>query len=151
MELQQGCCIKSTPKMDDPNFKDAIVLITELNANGAVGFILNKSFERKLNELVEFSSSQPFPLYTGGPVDGEHLYFIHQQPSLISDGQLIADGLYVGGNFKEAVEAIDADLLSTDDIKIFVGYCGWDAGELETEIAEGSWEVIATATKKLFC
>jgi putative transcriptional regulator len=31
--------------------------------------------------------------------------------------------------------------LSADEVKIFVGYCGWDAGELESEIEEGSWEV----------
>jgi putative transcriptional regulator len=128
--------------MEDPHFKDTIVLITELNERGAMGFTLNKPFARNLNELVEFSSSQPFPLYIGGPVDGEHLYFIHQQPSIISSGELVTDGLFMGGNFKEAVEAIDAELLTTNDVKIFVGYCGWDAGELEIEVEEGSWEVI---------
>jgi putative transcriptional regulator len=150
MELQQGCCIKSTSKMDDPNFVNTVVLITELNDGGAIGFILNKPFSRSLNELVEFSSSKPFPLYTGGPVDGEHLYFIHRRPALISGGQLITDKLYTGGNFHVAIEAINADLLSKNDLKIFVGYCGWDARELEAEIAEGSWEVTTLSVDKIF-
>jgi putative transcriptional regulator len=141
MHLQQGCCIRSTEKMDDPNFKGTTILVAELNTNGALGFILNQPFGRKLNELVEFSSIKPFPLYTGGPVDSEQLYFVHQAPSIISGGQLVAENLFFGGNFKEAVEAIDAGLLDVDDIKIFVGYCGWDAGELEAEIEEGSWQI----------
>lgn len=136
--------------MDDPIFANTIVLITELNEAGAIGFILNKPFDRKLNELVEFSASKPFPLYIGGPVDQEHLYFIYEQTTLISDGELVTDNLYVGGNFGEAVEAIDADLLDADDIKIFVGYCGWDVGELEAEIEEGSWEVVEDEKDRFF-
>ncbi len=136
--------------MDDPIFINTIVLITELNEDGAMGFIINQPFERKLNELAEFSSSKAFPLYKGGPVDGEHLYFIHRQPIFISEGKLIADNLYAGGNFKEAVEAIDTGLLDNDDIKIFVGYCGWDTGELEAEIAEESWEATALPADRIF-
>lgn len=150
MNLKKGCCIKSTDALDDSIFRNATILITELNKDGAIGFILNKPFDRKLNELAEFSAGKPFPLYTGGPVDEEHLFFIHQQPSFISDGQLVADDVYMGGNFKEAVDAIDAELLSTYDIKIFVGYCGWDAGDLEAEMEEGNWEITDATPKNIF-
>jgi putative transcriptional regulator len=150
MKLQQGICIRSTAAMSDPIFTNTVVLITEMNADGAIGYILNQPFGRNLNELTAFSNSKPFPLHTGGPVDKENLYFIHRQPSLISGGQLVAADLYMGGNFREAVDAINADLLTMDDIKIFVGYCGWDAGELEAEIAERSWEVMKAIEQNFF-
>ena len=136
--------------MDDPNFKNTIVVITELNEAGATGFILNQPFGRNLTELAEFSSGKPFPLQLGGPVDQEHLYFIHRQPSFISGGQLITDDLFFGGSFIEVVETINTGLLNANEIKIFVGYCGWDAGELEAEVVEGSWELVELPVDEIF-
>lgn len=126
--------------MDDPNFYRSIIFIAEYNEDGALGFIVNKIFERPLNELVEFSGSPAFPLYKGGPVDNEHLYFIHRRNDLIPGGTLITGNIYFGGDFKQAIKLINNKTLTTADIKIFIGYCGWNANELEEEIAEGSWK-----------
>jgi putative transcriptional regulator len=139
MNLQQGSFLQSTASLKQTAFEDAVILIAELNEKGALGFIINKAFQRTLNELEEFKQSASFPIYNGGPVDQEHLYFVHQRPDIIADGVLIADDMYLGGNFQEAVEAITTGKLTTVDLKIFIGYCGWDAGELEAEIEEGSW------------
>lgn len=140
MNIAPGTMLISAPTMNDPNFNNAVILIAEYNENGALGFIVNKIFERPLNELVEFSSSPAFPLYKGGPVDKEHLYFIHQRNDLIPGGTLIAGNMYMGGDFKQAIRHINQKTLTTADIKICIGYCGWDAGDLENEVAEGSWK-----------
>ena len=126
--------------MDDANFQQAVVLITEYNEKGAMGFVVNNLYPRPLNELVEFRQSPSFPLYDGGPVDHDHLYFIHRKPDLIAGSTPIQNGLYAGGNFQQAVNQINTRVLTTRDIKIFVGYCGWDFGELETEIGDGYWQ-----------
>lgn len=136
--------------MDDPQFMDTVILIAEYNDDGALGFIINRKFARLLNELVEFSSSPAFPLYEGGPVDKGHLYFIHQHNDIIQDGTLIAGDVYFGGNFKQAIQHINNNTLTTAGIKIFIGYCGWDAGDLESEIADGCWEVNAYSNELVF-
>ena len=136
--------------MDDPNFYGSVVFIAEYNEDGALGFVVNKIFDRPLNELVEFSSSPAFPLYKGGPVDNEHLYFIHRRHDLIPGGTLITDNIYYGGDFKEAVKHINNKTLNTTDIKIFIGYCGWNTSELEEEITEGSWELSDDHNKFVF-
>jgi putative transcriptional regulator len=138
--MKPGTFIKSTPLLDDSFFEDSIILITESNENGAIGFVVNKPFARTLNELEEFRYSPAFPLYDGGPVDREHLFIIHRRPDLISGGDAVADNLYVGGNINDAVKYINNKTLTEKDIRLFIGYCGWDAAELEAEIAEGSWE-----------
>lgn len=143
MNLHAGIMIKSTQLLsDDSLFADTVILIVEYNSNGALGFVINKPFGRSLNELVEFSNSPFFSLYNGGPVDKEHLFFVHGRPDVVEGGAKIEEGIYYGGNFDQAVDGINSIILTGNDIKIFVGYCGWDAGELEAEIEEGSWEVI---------
>lgn len=140
--IKAGIFIGSTALLDDSFFEQAILFIAEYNEKGAMGFVVNKEFPRRFNELQEFSDSMPFPLYEGGPVDQEHLYFVHRRPELIAGGVLVAENIYLGGDFKVAVRLINNGTLSTKDIRLFIGYCGWDFQELEAEIAEGSWEIL---------
>ncbi|MFT3675216.1 MAG: YqgE/AlgH family protein [Chitinophagaceae bacterium] len=141
--MQPGTFIKSTSLLDGSFFEDTLIFITEYNERGAIGFIVNKSFPRALNELQEFRHSPAFPLSDGGPVDREHLFIIHRCPELISGGTHVANNLYVGGEINDAVKHINNKTLTEKDICLFIGYCGWDAGELEAEVAEGSWEYIS--------
>jgi putative transcriptional regulator len=140
--MRNGTYIQSTALLDGTNFGDSTIYITEYNNNGAVGFLVNKPFDRTLNQLEEFKQSPPFPLYEGGPVDTEHLFFLHSRPDIIPGGTLVASGIYLGGDFKQAVTHINRKTITSNDIKLFIGYCGWDGNELDDEIAEGSWVVL---------
>lgn len=139
--MNTGSFLHGTALLDGDFFEKAVIFITELNEKGAMGFVINKPFPRGLNELQEFSRSTPFPLYEGGPVDQEHLFFVHRRPDLIENGVLIAEGIFLGGNFQQAVEHINNHFITEKDIRIFIGYCGWDKNELEEEVREGSWQV----------
>jgi putative transcriptional regulator len=140
--LLQGKLIQATPLLNDSFFENAMVLIVQHDTTGAIGFVTNKPFGKNLNDLVEFSSSQPFALYDGGPVERENLFFIHQHPNLIEGGQPITAQLFYGGNFKQLVQAINHRTIKPPTAQLFIGYCGWDAGELEAEVKEGSWVVV---------
>ena len=150
MQSKTGILLTGSASLDDPNFDEAVIFITEHNEKGATGFVGNKLFARKLNELVAFEDSPPFPLYDGGPMDKEHLFFIHRRPDLITGGTPVTDSIYFGGNFQQAVAHINERSLLQNDIKIFVGYCGWDFGELEEEIKEGSWIVSDAEIETIF-
>lgn len=139
--MQAGTFLKSTALLDDTFFEDTVILITEHNEKGAMGFVINRLFPRKFNELEEFKHSAPFPLHEGGPVDQEHLFFLHRRPDLITGGDPVTGDTCVGGNFKEAIRLINNKTLTEKDIHLLIGYCGWNHQELEAEIAEGSWEV----------
>lgn len=132
--------LKSTSIDTDDYFRHSLLCIIENDKNGATGFIVNRPYRRTLNELQEYVSLPAFPLYEGGPVDDEHLYFLHRRADVIEGGKQISDDIYFGGNFGQATDAIAKGLLQPDDICICIGYCGWDAGELEEEIQAGEWE-----------
>lgn len=140
--MKPGLFIKSTSLLKDTSFENSVIFITEYNEKGAMGFVVNHIFPRKLNELEEFKNVTPFPIHRGGPVDQEHLYFIHQRPDIIEGGEPVTDNIFLGGDFKSVVKNIDNHILTSKDLKIFIGYCGWNYGELDEEIAEGSWEVL---------
>ena len=142
--------LKSNQTMDDPNFSNTVILIAEHNENGALGFIINKPFERSLNELAEFAACPAFPLYNGGPMDQEHLYFVHKRNDLIPGGQHIADDIFLGGDFTQAITHIGNNNIDSTAIKIFIGYCGWNAMDVESEITEGSWTVMESTSNIIF-
>ncbi|MFT3980517.1 MAG: YqgE/AlgH family protein [Ferruginibacter sp.] len=144
MQLSAGILLKSTALLkDDPHFGDTLIYLTEYNEQGAMGFVINKIFPRKFNELIEFMNSPAFPLWMGGPVSTDQLYFIHRYPGRIQDGSPVADGIFSGGDFATAVRLLNAQEIDEAGIRMFIGYCGWDRGELEAEVEEGSWELRA--------
>lgn len=150
MNISTGKILTSSASIDDPFFDKAVIFITEHNEKGTTAFVVNKIFERPLNALEAFSSSPAFPLYHGGPVDNEHLFFIHRRNDLIPGGTKIINGIYLGGDFKQTIIHINNKTITKQDIKIFLGYCGWDNKELEAELAEGSWDAAESDCEIVF-
>ncbi len=140
-DLKAGIYIKSTAALIGSFFEDTTILLVEHNEAGSTGFVTNKPFGKSLNDLLEFNHTKPFPLMDGGPVDREHLFVLHKRPDLIEGGKQLTDGLYLGGNMEQVIEAINTSSASDQQIQLFIGYCGWDVGELEAEVDEGSWTV----------
>jgi putative transcriptional regulator len=140
-DLKAGLYINSTDALIGSFFEHTTILLVQHNEAGSLGFVTNKSFEKSLHELIEFKHVKPFPLMDGGPVDREHLFVLHKRPDLIDGGKQINNGLYLGGNIEQVVEAINNGFTKPQEIELYIGYCGWDLGELEAEVDEGSWTI----------
>jgi putative transcriptional regulator len=140
-DLKAGLYIKSNADLNGSFFEHTTILIVEHDEAGSVGFVTNKPFGKSLHELIEFNHSKSFPLMDGGPVDRDHLFVLHKRPDLIDGGEQIPNGLYLGGNMEQVIQAINTGNANPQEIQLFIGYCGWDEGELETELEEGSWTV----------
>lgn len=140
-DLKAGISIKSTDSLIGSFFEDTTILIVEHNEAGSTGFVTNKPYGKSLHDLVEFNHSKPFPLMDGGPVDRAHLFVLHKRPDLIEGGKQLTNGLYLGGNMEQVIEAINTSSANDQEIQLFIGYCGWDIGELEAEVEEGSWSL----------
>jgi len=138
-DFKAGFYIKSTAALIGSFFENTTILIVKHDEEGSIGFVTNKSFKKSLHELIEFNHIKPFPLMDGGPVDREHLFVLHNRPDLIDGGKPIHNGLYLGGNMEQVTKAINTRGATQQEIKLFIGYCGWDVGELEAEVEEGSW------------
>ena len=140
--FKAGIYIRSTTALIGSFFENTTILLVKHNEEGTIGLVTNKPFEKSLNELIEFNQSKPFPLKDGGPVDREHLFVLHKRPDLIDGGIQITNGYYLGGNMGQVIETINTSDANTEEIQLFIGYCGWDTGELEAELEEESWTIV---------
>ena len=138
-DLKAGIFINRTDVLNGSFFEHTTILIVQHNEEGSLGFLTNKSFGKSLHELIEFKHAKPYPLMDGGPVDREHLFVLHSRPDLIKGGEQTPNDLYLGGYMEQVIEAINSGAANQQEIQVFIGYCGWDEGELEAELIEGSW------------
>ncbi|WP_167341985.1 YqgE/AlgH family protein [Nonlabens sp. SY33080] len=144
----RGHLLVSEPSViGDYSFSRSVVLITDYNEAGVVGFILNKPLDCTLDQLLP-EVSVNFEVFQGGPVDTDNLYFLHNVPELIPDSHLIKDDIYWGGDFNVVIDLINKNLIEPSNIKFFLGYSGWELEQLDNELNANSWVVVENTDKK---
>ncbi len=144
----KGRLLLSEPFMGDYYFGRSVILLAEHNAEGSFGLILNKPVSKMLSEVAEDFQDLKVPLYLGGPVEPNRLFFIHTLGEQITDSIEVAKGLFWGGNMEDVLEMARLHKLTPENSRFFLGYSGWGAHQMEEELKKNSW-VITTATAEL--
>lgn len=151
-ETNHPMLLIAVPQMGDPNFAKSVVLVLQHDEDGAFGLVINRPTEITLQQFAE---SQEFfchgdltddPVYRGGPVQLERGWILHDDAT-IDEKQVIVPGLYVSSG-TIALE----DLLERGHrpFRLYLGYAGWEAGQLEKEMMEGSWITANADAKYVF-
>jgi putative transcriptional regulator len=138
---EKGKILISEPFLPDTFFNRSIVYLTDHNSQGSVGFILNKKIDLKLSSAVEGFEGWDENLNMGGPVAPDTLHYLHNQGDVIPGSVLVADNIFWGGDIDSVRELIRAGKIKHQEIRFFLGYSGWSAGQLEREINENSWVI----------
>lgn len=149
LEPAKGKLLLSEPLMGDYYFGRSVVLLAEHNAEGSFGVILNKPVTAKFNDVIKDFPPFNTSIFIGGPVEVNKLFYIHTLGKQITGAIKITDDLYWGGDLESVKEAIYLGLASNDNFRFFIGYSGWEADQLNTELKRNSW--IVTEAKKDFC
>lgn len=145
-----GKILISEPFMIDPHFKRSVVLVVEQSEQGTVGFVLNQETEVTVPDVIPGFPMFDARIRIGGPVQTDTLHFIHRIPHLIEGGIEIESGLFWGGDFEAMREKIQLGLVRIDDVIFFLGYSGWEQGQLNDEISQNSWIVSNTKAENVF-
>ncbi len=144
--LETGKLLLADPFMMDSNFKRAVILLCDCHHEGSLGFIVNKPMDIKVNELLEDFPEEDMNLYFGGPVAHDTIHFIHRKGDLVENSVEIDQGIYWGGDFDKVKFLLKNEVMTSQDIRFFIGYAGWSPGQLEEELAYKSW-VLANMDK----
>ena len=149
MTITNGSLLIAEPFLGDSNFERSVVLVCEHNHEGTFGLVLNQSSNVTLSDVLD-DVYPDFPLLVGGPVQQNTLHFIHSRPDLVDGSVRVMDGLYWSGNFEQVKRAVNVGTLNEQNARFFIGYSGWDAGQLATELKQNTWIVTRTDSTFVF-
>lgn len=142
MTLRAGMLLVAEPAMRDPNFRQTVVLLCQHDADGTFGLVVNRPTIHQLAEVLVEPVGLDHRLFLGGPVQPDTLHFVHGYTDTIEQAIPVAPGLGWGGPFDAVAEAIRLGQLDGSRFRFFVGYAGWEPGQLETEIEQGGWRTV---------
>lgn len=143
------------PALEDLYFSNTLVYICEHNQNGALGIIVNRPIDMNLSGLfekidikLEASQVAKFPVHFGGPVQLDRGFVLHRplgqwQSTLVVSSE-------IGLTSSRDVLAAVGSLGLPSDILVSLGYAGWEAGQLENELAQNSWLTVPAQASILF-
>jgi putative transcriptional regulator len=146
--LQSGSILLSEPFGNDDYFSRSMIFICDFNEDGCFGFILNKYIENQIGDFVEDFPTINTEISIGGPVDISNLFYIHSLGDEIPNALPISKGLFIGGDFSKVKEILLINPDKSKQIRFFVGYSGWEKGQLEAEIKNKSWIVLNNIPKE---
>lgn len=144
-----GDVLISEPFMNDFYFRRSVILIIDHNEEGSLGVIINKRLTIPFNEIVQGFPEFKADVYLGGPVETDRIFFIHTVGEMIPDSHKISDGLYWSGNINVLKSMIKMDLIKPHEVRFYVGYAGWDGGQLRNELKANTWLVGKFSSKQL--
>jgi putative transcriptional regulator len=140
MESLEGHLLVASPALNDPNFRRTVVLVTEHSDEGAAGLVLNRPSPSPVADLVpqlEELVDDGEQVWFGGPVQPNAVLVLGE----FVDPEDAAVPLF--GSLGCPALADPVDLIpATTRRRVFAGYAGWGAGQLESEVEEGSWYVV---------
>lgn len=147
---QKGRVLIAEPFLPGSYFNRAIVLLVDHNDEGTVGFILNKQVDFPIPDFSREFPSYSEPIFLGGPVNIESVYYIHKYGDILKDSVHIVDDLFWGGNFDQLKELINAGIIKQENVRFFLGYSGWGKDQLREELDEDSWLVSDIQPRLIF-
>jgi putative transcriptional regulator len=139
VESLQGQLLVSSPALVDPNFRRTVVLIAHHDEDGAMGLVLTRPSDVRVAEAVPALADLPGGdevVYVGGPVQPEAFMVLGEFEDVDE-----AAATVVGAVGFMPADA-DPDDLALRRMRVFAGYAGWGAGQLEAELEEPSWIVV---------
>lgn len=149
----QGSILISEPSLQDLYFQRSVVLLVDHNAKGSMGFVLNKKTDLFVNDFFpELEKSPLMPIYLGGPVSPNRLFFIHSLgDTIIPNAKPVEHSLFFDGSFDALKKYILSGHSIEGKVKFFLGYSGWDGGQLGNEIDGESWVVSTNNSESILC
>lgn len=140
-----GRLLVATPGLRDPSFERSVVLLLEHGDDGAVGVVLNRPLDVPVHRVLPAWSeaAPPAVIFSGGPVEQEGALAV-AVAKRAAQGEPVEGFRPVRGRL--GLLDLDADpslsLAGLDGLRVFAGYAGWGAGQLEDELAESSWYLV---------
>lgn len=151
-EPAQGMLLVAGTQIQDPRFRESVILLLSAGPAGSVGLIINKPTATKLSSQfpgIGAAGSGRDPLYFGGPVGGHQLLMLLRTRQADRDLAQVIESVSVTTNRMVMMDAMMVRRTG-DQFRVFAGYAGWAVGQLEREIGRGDWALLPADAALVF-
>ena len=146
-----GSFLIAAPSLEDPNFHRAVILVLKHDDQGALGVVINRPIDVTIKQACEQVLDQTCDLdgvlHQGGPCEAVLMVIFRA-----TDDDGLDEGSFMFEHYfstdKQTIERVLKD--PPADLKFVVGYSGWSAGQLESEIEAGSWLKLEATPERIF-
>jgi len=147
-----GLFLVATRDMSDPHFQRSVILLLDHDARGTLGLIVNRPTRLPLEHAVpefERPSGPQHVLYFGGPVGWNALMLLVRSTAAPAQSRRILDDMYLSNDYDTLEQLLDAGT-SAAEMHLYFGHAGWGPGQLDIELATGSWRLFRAGSRLVF-
>jgi putative transcriptional regulator len=153
-ELGDGVLLVAGPDVADPNFAHSVVLVLQHGENGTIGVVLNRVTSivpaKVFPELETALGAYTGTLFRGGPVGPTRLVsLVRGLAAATVQGPEIVDKVFLSGN-PDSLGDVTRLAKGPDELRMYAGHAEWTAGQLEGEIRNGGWHIVAATSELVF-
>lgn len=144
-----GKLLVATGEVQGELFASTVVLLLHYDETGAFGLVVNRPTDVQPVEVLgddEAIADYRGTLFWGGPVHMDSLRALQRTDSPHDEAEKIIESVYLV-SYEEALEEGPAD---ASRLRLFIGYAGWAPGQLDSEMARGSWRVLPASSELVF-
>jgi putative transcriptional regulator len=148
-KLAKGKFLVASRSVVNPTFFEAVILLVDYDARGALGVVVNRPtaipLVEALPEVKELRRRKDV-VFLGGPVARDRMLVLMRTAKEPPDSLLVFDRVYASGS----LDALRNSLNHGEGVRAFAGYAGWGPGQLDAEVARGDWLIGPADSKALF-
>jgi putative transcriptional regulator len=140
-DLGVGKLLVSSRGLGDPAFAESVVVLIQYDQHGAVGLMINRRTQAPLSRVlkdVDTAKRGSDLIYIGGPVELDAVLALLRSKQKPDEAASVLGEVYLVST-KPALEKALAASSRSGDLRVYLGYCGWDSGQLENEVRLGGW------------
>ena len=149
----KGYFLIANPVLPDANFSRTVVLLCNHDDQGSFGLVINRSAPIDSKEVFAEMGMSEFPsgkIYLGGPVSPSQVFYLCHSEELLPELESICDGVYLGMSWELLDNLMTRVKNPEKNIRFYLGYSGWGAGQLAGEMTRLSWLTSAACDEFVF-
>jgi putative transcriptional regulator len=151
--LKAGMLLLAEPTLIEPNFARAVVLVCQHDQEGTIGLVINRPTSLACAAIFPDEPAlwgRVGTLFQGGPVQRNSLLMLHRFGGIVPGSLPVVQGLSLGGDMDVIRQLLSKESHPRQALRLYLGYAGWGAGQLQQEIEAGAWRLKRGSSKKIF-
>jgi putative transcriptional regulator len=150
----KGAFLIANPVLPDPNFSRTVVLLCNHGDEGSFGLVVNRAADVSVSEV--FSNHEkllPYgdKVFLGGPVSQAQVFYLCRSASPLPETEVVCANVHLGMNWDALHEILHVLKKPEENIRFYLGYSGWSAGQLANEMSQRSWLTCKASEEFVFC